>query len=514
MGQVLYRKYRSRNLDEIVGQEHITTTLKNALKSGAISHAYLFTGPRGTGKTSIARILAHQLNELDYSSEDTHLDIIEIDAASNRGIDEIRDLREKVSTAPSSGKFKVYIIDEVHMLTTPAFNALLKTLEEPPAHVVFILATTEAHKLPETITSRTQRYTFRPVEHDKVVAHLRHIAQQEKISIDDEALSLIADHGEGSFRDSISLLDQSAGHGETVTVETVRDVLGVPPESAVQDLLSSVSQGDIAEVTTQLQKLLMHGYQAAAIAKQLAALCRTRLFSKEPAGLEQQGLLNLMAKLIDVPVSPSPERLLEIVLLQSTVPTTTKAVQASTAAAPSQVSQPVKRTDPAPKTPKPTKAVSKPLQTSEPKNPSTKSDPTKVSDVPVAFTGDIVAIWPQVLDAMKQQYNTVYGILRMAEPQIIDGKLILEFQYAFHQKRIQELKQRQIISTVIEQLTGDGVEIECRHNRDASPSTAGATETGEPVIATVSVQSTEPEASNDSLKTVSNIFGGGELLES
>jgi DNA polymerase III subunit gamma/tau len=164
LGQALYRKYRSKSLSEIVGQKHITDTLSNAIKSGRISHAYLFTGPKGVGKTSIARILAHEVNGLAYADESIHLDIIEIDAASNRRIDEIRDLRDKVHIAPTSAKYKVYIIDEVHMLTKEAFNALLKTLEEPPAHVIFILATTEAHKLPDTIVSRTQRFTFKAIE--------------------------------------------------------------------------------------------------------------------------------------------------------------------------------------------------------------------------------------------------------------------------------------------------------------------------------------------------------------
>ncbi|MEN9380090.1 MAG: hypothetical protein RJB15_1786, partial [Pseudomonadota bacterium] len=169
MGQALYRKYRSRSLDEIVGQDHVTSTLKQAIKQGRISHAYLLTGPRGVGKTSIARILAHEINELPYEDDSTHIDIIEIDAASNRRIDEIRELRDKVNIAPTSAKYKVYIIDEVHMLTKEAFNALLKTLEEPPAHVVFILATTDAHKLPETIVSRTQRFSFKPVDKPRVI---------------------------------------------------------------------------------------------------------------------------------------------------------------------------------------------------------------------------------------------------------------------------------------------------------------------------------------------------------
>jgi len=188
MAQVLYRKYRSRSFAEVIGQDHVTKTLQNAIKAGKISHAYLFTGPRGVGKTSVARILAHEVNGLPYNDESVHLDIIEIDAASNRRIDEIRDLRDKVRIAPTAAKYKVYIIDEVHMLTREAFNALLKTLEEPPAHCIFVLATTEAHKLPETIVSRTQRFEFKPINPAQAAKHLANIAKKEKIDIKPEAL--------------------------------------------------------------------------------------------------------------------------------------------------------------------------------------------------------------------------------------------------------------------------------------------------------------------------------------
>ena len=243
MGQALYRTYRSKKLSELVGQEHITTALEHALKKGTISHAYLFTGPKGTGKTSIARILAHEINGIPYEDDTTHLDIIEIDAASNRRIDEIRDLRDKVHIAPTSAKYKVYIIDEVHMLTKEAFNALLKTLEEPPQHVVFILATTEAHKLPETIISRTQRFTFKPIDMAKVVGHLKHIAKQEKLTITDEALDLIAKHGEGSFRDSIGLLDQMRNAGDSITLDDVQHVLGIAPAELIEQLLNQIASG-------------------------------------------------------------------------------------------------------------------------------------------------------------------------------------------------------------------------------------------------------------------------------
>jgi len=272
MGQALYRKHRPKSLGEVVGQEHITDTLKQALAKGRISHAYLFTGPRGVGKTSIARILAHEINNLPYTDDSAHLDIIEIDAASNRRIDEIRELRDKVYVAPTSAKYKVYIIDEVHMLTREAFNALLKTLEEPPQHAVFILATTDAHKLPDTIVSRTQRFNFRPVEKSKVVAHLQQIAKQEKIKVSDSALELLAEHGEGSFRDSISLLDQASSRGQALEVDDIQQLLGIPPQPALQAVIQLLSGGSSVDLSQQLSQLYDQGYQAAAVAKQLAQL--------------------------------------------------------------------------------------------------------------------------------------------------------------------------------------------------------------------------------------------------
>src|SRR3989344_1469977 len=202
---VLYRKYRPASFSEVVGQEHVVTTLKNALKNGRVAHAYLFSGPRGTGKTTIARLLAKELNK---GADDSSLDLIEIDAASNRGVDEIRALREGVRVGPTQGKYKIYLVDEVHMLTKEAFNAFLKTLEEPPPFVVFVLATTEPHKLPETIISRTQRFDFRRLTLPEITKRLTYLVVQEKASADKSALQLIAIESDGSPRDAESLLGQ------------------------------------------------------------------------------------------------------------------------------------------------------------------------------------------------------------------------------------------------------------------------------------------------------------------
>ena len=284
MSKALYRKYRSKKLSEVVGQKHITTVLENALKQGKIAHAYLFTGPRGVGKTSIARILAHEINDLPYSEEDNHPDIIEIDAASNNGVDDIRQLRDNVQVAPFSAKYRVYIIDEVHMLSKAAFNALLKTLEEPPEHAVFILATTDAHKLPATIISRTQRFVFRFISKEDVCAHLEFIAKNEKINISKEAIEIIAERGEGSFRDSISLLDQISSitkKSEEITANLLEEALGLAPKMQINALISAFENQNSNEILQIVRDVRNSGVDLKNFASQLLSFI-TENVGKKP----------------------------------------------------------------------------------------------------------------------------------------------------------------------------------------------------------------------------------------
>ena len=268
--KALYRRYRPMKLEEVVGQEQVTAPLISALKDGKVSHAYLFIGPRGCGKTSVARILAHEINNFKYELEDNYVDIIEIDGASNRGIDNIRELREKVAIAPTSGKYKVYIIDEVHMLTKEAFNALLKTLEEPPAHVIFIMATTDAYKVPVTITSRAQTFTFKLADTKVMFDFLKNVCKKEKIKIDDAALDVIAKRGGGSFRDSLSLLDQiSTLSDEEITKEMVISAMGLPEDEIITKLVNDYTVGDINVLSDDLKELLNSGVKAETLVEEL-----------------------------------------------------------------------------------------------------------------------------------------------------------------------------------------------------------------------------------------------------
>lgn len=351
----LYRKWRPEKFSDLVGQEHISRTLSSAITSGRVGHAYLFSGPRGTGKTSTAKIFARSLNcehgptpepcgkcaACRKIADGSSLDVFEIDAASNRGIDEIRDLRETVKFAPVDGRYKVYIIDEVHMLTTEAFNALLKTLEEPPEHVVFILATTEAHKVPATIQSRCQRYDFRRIGTQEIEARLTKVARAMELAAEPEALALIALQADGGLRDALSLLDQCASLAEgEITAERVRQIMGLVGHEWIYKLTEALAAHEAQNALSILADLLRDGKDLKQVLAELAlhlrslmifraagSLGKLDLYEEQDAVLQEQAqffqaeqLMGMLSRLheamTEMKWSPQPRIAVEVALLE------------------------------------------------------------------------------------------------------------------------------------------------------------------------------------------------------
>jgi DNA polymerase-3 subunit gamma/tau len=469
--RALYRKYRSQHLEDVVGQEHVTETLSSAIKAGSISHAYLFTGPRGVGKTSVARLLAFAINGLSYTPDAQHLDIIEIDAASNRGIDEVRDLRDKVHIAPTTGKYKVYIIDEVHMMTTPAFNALLKTLEEPPAHAVFILATTEVHKLPATIISRTQRHTFLPLSETAITDHLEAIAKKENITIDPSALRLIAEHADGGMRDALSMLDQVHTNSDAIDDQLVQRVLGIAEEKRITNLLKAIEKGDDAAVIKQVDATYQAGIQATQLADQLITVVKQ----------QKQMNIDFLEHLLEVAPAYSPKLQLEVTLLREATramrPTRTNTEQPRVD----------KNTDSRDDSDNPTPVeIESDNSTDEPDLDKSSLDSFSTKQ------------WSQILQEIKRTNNSLYGVLRLAEPhEDGSGTLILRFGFPFHMKRVDETKNKQIVANVTESITGKTYAVK-----------AVVDET----LRTVQPKPTTTQPAG-TLSAVMSVMGGGDIVE-
>jgi DNA polymerase III subunit gamma/tau len=444
--QSLYRKYRSQTFADLVGQDAASRALQGAIISGRVAHAYLFSGSRGTGKTSAARLLAKSLNctgRPRSSAEPCNrcesclavlagsaLDLIEIDAASNRGIDEIRDLREKVNLAPALGPYKVYIIDEAHMLTEPAFNALLKTLEEPPAHVVFVLCTTDAQKIPLTVIGRCQQFVFRRHSESQIVGRLSHIASEEKVSIEPAAMELIARTAQGSMRDAVGLLDQlvplAAG---PISLEAARSLLGIADPRVLEALLDHVLAGRAAEALSELNRIYSEGGELRQVVRGLMEGCRDRLVAALSA--RDQAAARRLSDMLDallhldgeVRRHAEPRFLVEATLARLAVEAdgdVSPALPVAAAAVAAASARVEDRTAP-PSPPQP------------------------------------VAGWPEVLEKLNRTVRAVY---LDAQPEVDGSILILWFKYGFHHKKAQE-QSAQLIPHVRAWL-GDDVRIDFR----------------------------------------------------
>lgn len=469
--RALYRVFRPQTFSEVLGQEHISTTLKNAVLSDRLAHAYLFCGPRGTGKTSSAKILAKAVNCLDLQNgepcnlcanckainEERFLDVLEIDAASNRGIDEIRELRDKVRFAPSEGKCKVYIIDEVHMLTNEAFNALLKTLEEPPSFVLFILATTEAQKIPLTILSRCQRFDFRKINQDEIKNHLSEIVKEEGVKISDEALQVISRKASGGMRDAISILDQCiAFAGEEIELSHVEMVLGTVNDESAAQLLDAVIARDYSKMFSMLNTFVQQGKDMKQIMQDFTAYIRALLLLKvsndehlsdisgnalniaktqmNSVSVDYLGrMINRMSEAQrDLRFSNQPQIILEAAFVDIML-------QDGNSVSVQHISQRVEDT-PGLKAQKNTKKV----QTSQPVRTITASD-------------DLLLNWKEIMQEIKKQSIKLHAFLSEAKPASLEnGVLILRFpyQYKFHHNSVNQEDNLRLIGQIAGKIFG------------------------------------------------------------
>ena len=444
MSKALYRKYRSKKLDEIIGQKHITEILSRAISTDNLSHAYLLTGPRGVGKTSVARILAYEINKLPYDEDTTNLDIIEIDAASNNGVEDVRDLREKVQIAPVSAAKKIYIIDEVHMLSKAAFNALLKTLEEPPEHVIFILATTNVEKLPATIISRTQRFSFRPITIADTIKHLAYIAKEENIKIDDEALKLIALRGDGSFRDSISLLDQLSSLANTsasmITAKLIEETLGLAPCTTITQILDAVENHDVSAIVTTLNQAFEEGVSVAVLVEQLTESIREQI-------TEKPQLLSLLDTIIDVTKSPQPQLKLLSVLGMAAMPkqvVKTAALLAPALEITASIAE-LERKATEDITPKKSLSENK-LKKSSVLESNITSGTKKNTKKNVYFD------WDKLVEYTRQNYIALYSVLSKCGHKLEGGDLTLYTGNNFYKKKLDDTKYSPLLNKCLQDI--------------------------------------------------------------
>ena len=502
----LYRKYRPQKFSDLVGQEHVAKTLTNALKFGKIGHAYLFSGPRGTGKTTVARLLAKSLNCMVRNSAirpqisdnknptsdfrlptsepcnqcqscmnimaDKSLDVMEIDAASNRGIDEIRELREKIKFAPSQSAYKIYIIDEVHMLTKEAFNALLKTLEEPPKHAIFVMATTEVHKIPDTILSRVQQFDFRRARIEEIVTNLTSIAKAEKIKISSEALQLVAVYGDGSYRDSISIFDTIASMQlEKIELQNVQEVLGISNESIILEFLESILSNKQAKALKIIDALYQEGIDLFEFNNRLIEYLRKIIIFQATNELnnfqlteeqkekirelskrsERGKIINLIKQFIeasrDIKGSNLPQLPLEMVVMEACEENYEESIEDRE------------------------EEKEKKIETKDKKNERKETANNLITNNPIANnsithnqlnTATLKDKWPGFVKEMESLNRSLYLILKESEPKGIEnGKFVLGVKYKIYAERICEKKNQPILKPIMEKVFGADYALEC-----------------------------------------------------
>ena len=522
--KALYRKHRPDSFDGIVGQDMVIRTLKNQIKNGQIAHAYLFCGPRGTGKTSTAKVFSKAINcenikedgpcgvcdVCESMASGSNMDIIEIDAASNNSVDDVRDLREKVKFPPTKGSYKVYIIDEVHMLSQGAFNALLKTLEEPPKHVVFILATTEPHKLPATILSRCQRFDFKRIGQGTIVEWIRSIAQKEGLDIEESALYSIARQAEGGARDALSLLDQSMGlYGKKISNEGILSILGTASQDFLFTTVDDLIAGRVQGLLEAINKLVDNGKDLSVFVKGLNGHLRDMLVAKlcdKPSDLidressELDRLINqaqgasetrlvraveiLSELLAYIKKSSQPRILLELALIKICRPSQEdsydalidrielleKQVKDNSQRLPRQMTEAVAVYE---KEPSPNASID--IVERVPAKEDYESDPGPESNlepdsIPMpkdegakAKVKDPMANWPQILELVRKDRIAIYGLLADAKPRLKENRLILYFppMQGFYAAAIDKEDNKAYLEGLIKQLTGTDLRLKC-----------------------------------------------------
>ncbi|MBI2453937.1 DNA polymerase III subunit gamma/tau [Candidatus Peregrinibacteria bacterium] len=516
-----YSKYRPQNFANLVGQDHLRQTLLHEIQQGTLSHAYLFTGPRGTGKTSTARLIAKAINcekrneegepcdECELCSsikEGSLIDVLEIDAASNRSIDEIRDLKEKIVFAPTRAKSKTYIIDEVHMLTKEAFNALLKTLEEPPENVYFILCTTEAHKIPETIISRCQRFDFKRIDVRTLMTRLSFIAQKEGIEAEDAAIELIARHVEGGLRDAIGLFEQMTIDGK-LRADHVRNHLGITGHQTVEDLLRLLEQRDAEKALHVINEVHREGYDLASFVREVLECLRERLIAAVlQGGAESLLWLGMIERFEEarnmLRNTVIPELPLEIAVIKITGSNGAKGEHAAQKDTQKEESRPAKSA--ADKSEKLATSSTPDAQKAEEKTAAVLKHEYNMEQ----YSGDLSAHWPRVLEHVQPpSLRRSLSDAKMSEAQ--DGGVTLAFRSKFHMEKASNAEARAKIEKAVLHLFGKTVKVICVLEPEA-PSAASAAAATEPRVAALKEQPKKSQSFEELARKAMEIFESNE----